>query len=579
MIDFKLIRMAQESLRYVLLQVLWQWLGLLTQIGFAMCISMTISSLQLRTVSIKHLLIYLAVASGCILLKLIFDRLYLTASLRAGIDVKRVMRNQLYNKLLVLGNLQHKEMTATAITQLMGEGVEQLELYFGKYLGQFAYAILAPVTLFIFLRGKSGRVALALLLCSVIIIVVMALITQLAKGQLGDYLEQYHQLGSSFLEKFSGMRTLKYYHSDEQASEEIQEEAEDFRTMAMKVLFTQLNSSLLMNWVVYGGTAFGIILTISELTAKNIELDGAVILLILASEFFLPMRTLGSFFNYGLKDIKTAGRIHEILEMPEHKEGKVVLEKGPVEIYFKNVSFAYNKGKQAINDLFFEVQPGKTLAIVGMSGSGKSTIAKLLTMQLKGYQGSIRFNKNELSFISQESLLKGVTLVPKDSYIFPGTVRDNLLLGNTKLEDKKLIAALTLVNLWPEIKDDEGLDFEVSEDGNNLTGSQCQRLVFARALLKNSSIYILDEATSKIDKKTEAILMSAVKKLAREKGKTVIIISHRLSNVVDCDDIILLGDGTILEHGNHRDLLRKNHGYAKLYRAQMSLDNIKGGES
>lgn len=578
MIKIRLIRMAQDSLKYVLLAVLWQWLGLLAQIVFAVYVSKSIAEIYQKALTKNDIILYFAIMAVCIILRLIFDRLYVMASFKASIDIKRIMRNKIYNKLLTLGSSYRSYISSAAITQMMGEGVEQLEVYFGKYLSQFVYAIIAPITLFIFLSGKNHKVAMGLLITVPLIPAVIMIVMIVAKRVLDKYFKIYYQLGDTFLEKLTGMTTLKIYQADGYAAEEMENESEQFRKVTMKVLSMQLNSTLVMDVIAYGGTAIGFILTISQLTAGRMELVDAIMFLILSAEFFLPMRLLGSYFHIGMNGMKAADKMFEFLDLGEPKQGVGTLEKGPMSITFTNVNFSYDNDEPMVSELYFNVPAGNILSIVGMSGSGKSTIAKLIGMQVKGYKGSIKINGNELSLISEESLLEAVTTVSLDSYIFPGTVRDNLLLGNKKLDDKKLISALTIVNLWAELKDVGGLGLVINEGGSNLSGGQRQRLAFARAILKNSPIYIFDEATSNIDMESEAIMMSVIKKLAKDKGKTVILISHRLANVVDSNDIILLADGKIIEHGQHHELLNKNHGYAKLFRAQMTLENYKGGE-
>lgn len=578
MINLRLVRMAQESMKYVLLEVLWQWLGLLAQIVFAVCVANSIVGIYDNALSKSMLAIYIGVAVACIILRIIFDRQYVSSSFKASVDIKRIMRKAIYDKLLAIGSSYRIYTSSAALTQMMGEGVEQLEVYFGKYLSQFAYAIIAPITLFIFLSGKNQKVALGLILAVPLIPVVIMIVMIIAKKVLDNYLKIYYKLGDTFLEKLNGMTTLKIYQADEQAAEEMAEEADTFRNVTMKVLSMQLNSTLVMDVIAYGGTAMGFLLTISQLSADRMELVDAIMFLILSAEFFLPMRLLGSYFHIGMNGMKAADKMFEFLDLKEPKKEKAELPKEPLSITFKNVSFSYKNDEPMLSDLFFIAPAGKVFSIVGMSGSGKSTIAKLIGMQLRGYKGSIKINKNELSLIAEESLLNAVTIVSLDSYIFPGTVRENLILGNHSADDKKMISALSLVNLWNELKGVGGLDLVINEGGSNLSGGQRQRLAFARALLKNSPIYIFDEATSNIDMESEAIMMSVIKKLAKNKGKTVILISHRLANVVDSDDIILLANGKIIEHGTHIEMLRKNHGYARLYKTQMSLENYRGGE-
>ena len=216
-------------------------------------------------------------------------------------------------------------------------------------------------------------------------------------------------------------------------------------------------------------------------------------------------------------------------------------------------------------------QAGSFTSIVGESGCGKSTVSAILMGRNKGYEGSVTIGGKELKIIDEESLMKNITYVSHQSYLFKGTVRDNLLMGNPKASDEELWAVLGRVNLLDYLKSEKGLDTKLNEKASNLSGGQCQRLALARALLHDSPVYIFDEATSNIDMESENDIMAVIHSLAGQ--KTVILISHRLANVIDSDNIYVLDQGNVAESGRHEELLKKNGMYAKLWNAQQALEN------
>ena len=291
------------------------------------------------------------------------------------------------------------------------------------------------------------------------------------------------------------------------------------------------------------------------------------------------MRLLGSYFHMGMNGMKAADKIFDFLDIKEPKFGKEKLDKDSYDIVFRNVAFAYEKkGQKVLSGINIDVPTGKLVSIVGVSGSGKSTIAGIIRRQFKGYEGNITVGGKEIKNISEDSLMSAITAVSYNSFICPGTVRDNLLLGNKKASDKKLNSALNIMNLLDELQPLGGLDYLLTEGGSNLSGGQRQRLCLARALLKNSPIYIFDEATSNIDVESEEIIMKVIRKLSKDMGRTVLLISHRLANVVASDEILMLEQGSIIEHGTHKQLMDKKGSYAKLFMAQHELETYSGGD-
>ena len=578
MTKLRLLRMLKGDVKYVLQEVIWQLLGLFAQIIIIGCVARVISETYFNRLDTKQLIIYVAVALFSVLAKNVFDRLYMDAAFAASNDVKRVLRNNIYNKLLRLGVCYKQIVSSAQLTQMMGEGVEQLEIYFGKYISQFIYAFCAPLTLFLVLQQYNLKVAVVLVASVPLIPIVIVIVMKIARKVLDKYFQVYYELADTFLEKLHGMTTLKIYGADEDAAEEMAEEAERFRKVTMKVLSLQLNSTIVMDIITYVGTALGIAVTLNEFLNNNMSLDQAIMFLLLAIEFFRPMRQLGSYYHMGMNGIKSGDMILEFINLSEPQDGKIILREEPNNITIEDVSFAY-EDEAVLKNISIDINEGQFISLVGLSGAGKSTIAKLICRRLRGYKGTIRVKGKNLKYIKEESLMSLMTYVSNNSYVFPGTIRENMLLGNEKASDKKLIGALKLMNLYDELEDRGGLDFELVEGGTNLSGGQRQRLVLARALLKNSPVYIFDEATSNIDMESEEIIMKVVRKLAKDMGKTIILITHRLANVRTSNEIFMLQEGQIIEHGSHKALLAMGGEYAKLYKAQRALENYGKGEA
>ena len=476
----------------------------------------------------------------------------------------------MYEKLLRLGASYRNSAPTAEIVQLASDGVEQLEIYFGKYLSQFGYSLLAPLTLFAFLSFVSIKASAVLLLCVPLIPLSIALIMKIAKYLLRKYWGLYAKLGDGFLENLQGLTTLKIYRADEQKACEMDREAENFRRITMKVLSMQLNSTSVMDIMAYGGAAVGMIFALGEFARGEITLGGCLMIVLLAAEFFIPLRLLGSFFHVAMNGMAASDKIFALLDLPEENERPAVLSGASVSVEFSDLSFSYSAERKILNRISLACKPKSLTAIVGKSGSGKSTIASLIMTRSKGYSGSIRFNKTELASIREDAVMNTVTLVTHESYLFKGTVEYNLRMGNADASEKDMQNALQKVNLWDFLQTQKGLKTELSEKGGNLSGGQRQRLALARALLHDSAVYVFDEATSNIDAESEAMIMDVVKALAKK--KTVIVISHKLSNTAEAACIYMLDGGTIAESGTHDELIKAKGKYAAMYNAQHKLE-------
>ena len=576
MIKKRLLALMAESKKYIIQNIFWQWLGLLSSI-----ITMGTAGWLFQTVwdgfiSLSDCLPAAIVIVLCIGLRAYCSRRASAASANAGNDVKQELRQRLYEKLTRLGSSYHEKVPTAEAVQVAVEGVEQLEVYFGKYIPQLFYSILAPITLFVVLAFVSLKASLVLLICVPLIPLTIMGVQKLAKRLLGRYWGIYTELGDSFLENLQGLTTLKIYQADGKKAKEMDQEAEHFRKITMKVLMMQLNSIIVMDVVAYGGAALGMIAVLREFASGTVSLGGTVTMILLSAEFFIPMRLLGSFFHIAMNGMAASDRLFAILDLEEGQAGEECLGDGPASVIFRDVCFSYDGERQILDQVSFQLPENGLISLVGTSGCGKSTIAGLLTGRNRGYRGTIRIGGKELSRIREDSLLSHVTMVSHNSYLFKGTVRENLLMAAPMATEKEMEAALKKVNLYEFLKSQRGLDTELMERGSNFSGGQCQRLALARALLHDTPIYIFDEATSNIDAESEEQIMEVIRELSQ--NHCVLLISHRLANVVDSRNIYVLSGGRLTEEGTHNELMGKKGIYAALYSEQNILESYGSGK-
>lgn len=568
MIDKRLMEMVPEVKYLIIKKTLVSWCSLLSGIILWFCAAGILGKAFAGDMTIESGI--LAVACGCcIAVRFLLARVASRLSHRISSAVKYRLRSAIYAKLRRLHGDYRDSFSTSEIVQLAGEGVEQLESYFCNYLPQLFYAILAPVTLLIVFFPIAPAAAAALFLCVPLIPVAIVAVQRIAKRLMGRYWDAYASLGDSFLENLQGLTTLKVYRADGQRHVKMNEESENFRLITMKVLRMQLNSIAVMDLVAYGGTAFGSILCALQFASGDVGFTGALAMILLASEFFLAMRSLGSFFHVAMNGVAAGERMFRLLELEEWEVGSEMFPDGDLEV--RNMGFSYDGKRIILSGLNFVIPKGAFVSIAGESGCGKSTLASLLARERHGWQGEILFGGMPLEQISLQSLRSAVTVVSSGSYLFGGTVRETLEEGKRGASDKEMKDVLRRVNLLDFVESQGGLDMKLAEGASNLSGGQRQRLALARALLKKSPVYIFDEATSNIDAESEEDIMQVIRSL---RGfHTVILISHRLANVTDSDEIIFLSKGRISERGTHSELLKKGGGYSVLYRAQQQLEN------
>ncbi|MGN0165469.1 MAG: ABC transporter ATP-binding protein/permease [Lachnospiraceae bacterium] len=578
MIHKRLIGTVSESKKYVAGNVILQWCSLIANIVMMVAVAHLLAELYEGTAETWTFIVtaFMGVLSAGVRFLCVTGASHM--SYLSSKEVKSSLREMIYRKLLRLGSSYKEKVQTSEIVQVAVEGVDQLEIYFGAYLPQFFYAMLAPVTLFIVLSFVNFPSALVLLICVPMIPIAIAAVQTWAKKLLSKYWGQYTALGDTFLENLQGLTTLKIYQADGLKQKEMNRESEKFRKITMKVLTMQLNSITIMDLIAYGGAALGVILSVTQFRSGKVSMEGCLLIILLSAEFFIPMRQLGSFFHIAMNGMAASDKIFHLLDLPD--EQSVIQTADTVEqvpegekcsIICSAVHFSYEPDREILHGITMKFPKESFTAIVGESGSGKSTVAAILMGRNKNYTGSVTLGGKKLREIPEAELMKTITYISHQSYLFKGTVRENLLMGNRNADEEKMWKVLKRVKLEGFFRKELGLDTQLSERASNLSGGQRQRLALARALLHDSPVYIFDEATSNIDVESENDIMDEIRRLA--KTKTVILISHRLANVTASDCIYVMENGNVAESGTHRKLLAANSRYAQLWKTQQTLEN------
>lgn len=599
MLDKRLINLCSESKKYVKLTVLMNWISMICNTSVIILLGKFINCVYKEDK--VNLIKYTPLVISILIIRFICNIYYSKFSYLSSAKSRSTLRELIYKKLLDLGPNYNKTYSTSTIVQLTGEGVETLENYFGRYLPQFFYSMLAPITLFFILSFISIKVALILIICVPLIPISIVCIMKIAKKIFRNYWNIYSDLGETFLENLQGLTTLKIFNRDEERHEKMNKDAENFRRITMKVLSMQLNSINVMDLIAFGGAALGSIVALNEFKNGNVSLGGVLIIILLSSEFFIPLRLLGSFFHVSMNGIAASEKIFKLLDSEVENEQcsfkkdlrsykdldnnllrneqcsfKYMEEKNKkISIKLENVDFGYDKHRKVLNNVNLSMNNGEFVAIVGESGSGKSTIASLI---LKNYgidKGNIKINNLEYKYISFKDICKKISLISTNSYIFNGTILENLLMAKKDATREEIERALKVANLYDFVEAlPNGLKTKVGEGGSLLSGGQKQRLALARTILGNTDMIIFDEATSNIDVESEDKIWQAIYKLSKE--KTILVISHRLANVKNADKIYVLDKGKVVEKGNHIDLYEQGSYYYDMLTKQQALEALGG---
>ena len=572
MFNKRLISMVPQAMRYNLCNVAAQWTALVANVVLMLLIGLFLQRLFDGVAVDGWVVMLLGAGVAVIAVRMACLTYAQRMGVAAAAAAKRSVRRQVYDKLVRMGPGYSVRIATSEAVQVSVEGCEQLESYFGQYLPQLLYAVLAPLTVFAFLAPLCLPAAVALLVCVPLIPISIVAVQKFAKKLLANYWGEYTTLGDSFLENIQGLTTLKIYQADGWKHEQMNAQAERFRKITMKVLTMQLNSVTLMDLMAYGGAGLGIISAVAAFAAGRLTLTATLTIVLLAADFFLPLRLLGSYFHIAMNGAASAEKIFKLQAAEEPADGDRVPGENTT-LKLEHVTFGYEKDRTILNDVSFTIPQGSFVSLVGESGCGKSTIAALLSGSRTGYTGSVTLGGVPVQELQQEQRLRTLTLVPHNAAIFKGTVESNLRMAKPDADEAQLWAALEQVNLADFCRSQNGLQTALHEGGSNLSGGQRQRLAMARALLHDTPIYLFDEATSNVDAESENDIMQAIHSLAGK--KTIILISHRLANVVHSDCIYAMSNGRVIEQGTHAELLARQGAYSRLYLAQRQLETLE----
>ncbi len=570
MFDRRLLKAVPEALRFVVANVIFQCLALAANIVLMVAVGWLLQRMLTGQVADSDLTILLAIGIAAIAVRLVSQTLAQRMGFRSSAVAKRRIRQMVYEKLLRLGPSYAEHISTSEAVQISTEGVEQLEVYFGAYLAQFFYAVVAPVMLFICLAPFSLVSAVVLLVCVPLIPISVMAVQRIARNVMRDYYGHYTDLGSVFLENVQGLTTLKIYRADEAQHEVMNKEAESFRQATMRLLRMQLSSITVMDLLAFGGAAVGIVVTLFQFAGGNVNFAGAFTIVFLSADFFLPMRTLGSLFHTAMNGMAAADKMFDLLEAPQPAEGTERIDRDDCGIRCTDLRYSYDGERMALDGLDFEAPAGSLTAVVGESGSGKSTLGGVLAGRNIGYEGEVRVGPHDVRDVDRDALADSIVTVTSSSWLFKGTVRDNLLMGDPQASDDRLWDALERCRLAGFVRGEGGLDAPVAEGGSNLSGGQRQRLAIARALLHDCAIYIFDEATSNIDPESERAIVDVIHELARD--RTVVAIAHRLAVVRDAARIYVMENGRAVESGTHDELIAAGGTYRTLWSRQQELE-------
>lgn len=595
MINKRLINLCKDSKKYIALTILVNWIAVLCNIVTIVLIGQFINKIYIgEKLDINENNVFeammsykiwgsISLLSGIIIIAILLairyscNILYAKFSNAASANARVTLRELIYKKLLKLGTGYTNVESTSAVVQVSVEGIEQLEIYFGKYLSQFFYALLVPVTLFAFMSFISFKAALVFILCVPLIPISIIAIMKIAKRILKDYWKSYSDLGGTFLENLQGLTTLKVFNIDEKRHEKMNEEAEKFRKITMKVLSMQLNSITIMDLVAFGGAAAGTIVALIQFKNGEIPVGSLLIIILLSSEFFIPLRLLGSYFHIAMNGMAASDRMFGILDAEEREKDVITSEEvkfSDINVKLENVDFSYDGERKVLNNINMDITQGGLVAIVGESGSGKSTIASLILNNSKVTNGEIRVNDTNIENISLDNIYGNIALVSTNSYIFNGTILDNLLMAKRDASADEINKALKTARLDDFVKGlKDGLLTDVGQAGSALSGGQKQRLALARVILADRPMIIFDEATSNIDVESEESIWEAIYELS--KNKTILVISHRLANVKDAKKIYVMNKGHLVESGSHDELMSKEKYYYDMVNKQNELEMIR----
>lgn len=630
MFDKRLFQLAPGLGKLIAGKVALMWVGLLANIGFMLSLVMLLQGLLAaadpHTFSCNaasasecpanlfgvpgttvapmagDLMVYVALAIVCMLVRYLATTHATRLGTEAAERVKLALRSKLYRKMVALGPSYRSRVKTSDVVQSAGEGVEQIQSFFELFLPQLFYAILAPITLFAVIAPINMPAAVTMLVCAPLIIIVTGIVSMTAARAFKKYWGRYTDMGAAFLDNLQGLETLKNFDADDRAA----------AGWSPVMLAAHLPGA-------FAYLAYGLQYLMPFGAGFPLTLAGLLLIVLLSAEFFIPMRQLGSYFHVAMNGMTSTKRIFALLDTPEPAHGTATLPAtagtdagtdagtkagakadGGITVSFDHVGYSYDSADSgaavqqtnsapapALTDLTFTAYPGQLTAIVGISGSGKSTAAALLAGTLTGYQGSLTLNGVKVSDLSGETLARTITLIGASSHLFAGTLRENLLMalpddgqnGDAASDavDSRLWDALEQARIADFVRSQQdGLGMTIEPDAANLSGGQRQRIAIARALLHDSPVFVFDEATSSVDVESEELILATIRELVQSRSKTVIMITHRMANAEHADQVVVLEHGKSVEAGTHAELMAAGGVYAKLFTTQADIENFGG---
>ena len=492
---------------------------------------------------------------------------------RAAVNVKRKLRADLHQHLQALGPVYLSGERSGEMVNTLVDGIEALQDYYAKFLPTMSLVVLVPLAILIFIFPIDWISGLIMLGTAPLIPFFMIMIGKGTESLNKKQWRKLARMSAHFLDMIQGLTTLKLFNASRREADVIAHIADEYRRDTMSVLRVAFLSSLILEFLATLSIAMVAVTIGFRLFYGQMDFFYGFFVLLLAPEFYLPLRNMGTHYHARMEAIGAAEKMVEILDtpLPNLSEKSTTLNglKETVElaISFNQVSFSYQEGRNALNDISFDIPANQRVALVGSSGAGKSTVSRLLLGFIQPQQGSILINQQPLSDIDPENWRHLIAWVPQNPHLFHGTIRENIALGmsngNTKASNKAIKQAAQrahaddFINTLPN-----GYDTLIGERGIGLSGGEIQRIALARAFLKDAPLVILDEATANLDSESEQAIQQSINELAKE--RSLLVIAHRLDTIKQADTIIVMDKGRIVEHGSHKTLSQASGVYASL---------------